>query len=437
MTTAPAPAPAGEKPSAPAAEGTAPEQEAIVYEEVPNEELAAVKAFGDRLAALITAKDLEQANALVDLESLESRVFRKLPHTAEIAAQRKGFADSMKETGFVGQIANGPTACLAAREQDGDLTVVLRCLPTTGGAIYTDAILRRDSDPENPFRVVDLFHYMFGFTSSEAGREALAVELKDASIAATALDLEKDEVAPVLAVRAKVNAGDAKGALELYRALPGELKESRTAYLDYLRSLQADLSTPETRKEFLSAIDHAPKVLGGAITPMLVLDLHIAAQDWDAAEAALTDSAEILGGDGFLEVLKGNVQLMAGRDDAAAASAEAAQKLEPDLIPLIDLRLGVSCRKGDFPAIVKELRALKERFGRALLAADLNHPQYEAFLKSPEYTAWAAENPAPAAAPTTGTGPASSPAPAAAPAPSPAPGSETAPAQTPAPAANQ
>ncbi|MGD9746391.1 MAG: hypothetical protein AB7I98_06270 [Verrucomicrobiales bacterium] len=360
------------------------------------EEFGRLKTFGDDLAALLNTRQLEQANAFVDLAAVEARVFDGLELPGMLEGARKGFTDSLRQTGLLTQISTGNFTCLRARERDGVPVLLMRGFPPDGGVNYLDLVVRRDGDS---FKVMDIFNYMFGSYVTSEARQAMASMLNDTSLLSRALGIPsestKEQLLAIQKVTNRVKEGAFDEAVAAYHALPEKSRHMRVTFIAYLQSLQMLQGKPENIRyeaEYLEALEAAPGILKDATTELLGLDVHIIKKNWQGVYAALAKVAEVVGGDPFLHVLKGNVQILEGDLDGAAESVAAAEAEEPDLLALVDLRLAVCCGREDFPGVVKELRGLKERFGSVLLAKDLTEPQFEAFLRSPEYQSWEAEN---------------------------------------------
>ncbi len=385
-----------EIPSLKASPQNPPQGNALQDVPLSEEEFVRLKTFGDDLAALLNARQLDKANAVVDLAAVEARVFDGLALPGMMGGARKGFTDSLRQAGLLTQISTGTITCLRTRERDGVPVLLMRVFPPDGGVNYLDLVVRRDGDS---FKVMDIFNYMFGSYVTNEARQAMASMLNDTSLLSRALGIPsestKEQLLAIQKVTKSVKEGAFGEAVEAYRALPEKSRNMRVTFISYLQSLQMLQGEPENslyEAEYLQALEAAPGILKDATTELLGLDVHIIQKNWQGVYSGLEKVAEVVGGDPFLHVLKGNVQILEGDLDGAAESVAAAEAEEPDLLALVDLRLAVCCRREDFPGVVKELRGLKERFGSVLLAKDLTETQFEAFLLSPEYKSWEAEN---------------------------------------------
>lgn len=353
-----------------------------------------MKAFGDELAELINTQQLEAANDLTDVRALEGRVFDSMDLPAGFQEARSGFRTGVESTGLLTQVANGQLSCLKAHQRDGHAAVLMRVLPNDGGVNYIDLLLRREGDS---YRVVDIFNYLFGSHVSSEARQAMSTILQDTNLVGKILGVPSaDSQAQMKAIQSQMNkmrSGDYQGSVEDYRGLPEKTQETRVAFVTYLQCLQMLQSTDAAlEEEYLRALERAPGILKDSATELLALDMRILRKDWPAVYEGLERIRTTVADDPYLTLLKGNVQILEGDIAGAERSAEEVAAREPELVPLIDLRLAVHCARKDHAAVVLELRGLKERFGSVLLAEDLTEPQYEAFLASPEYKAWEEEH---------------------------------------------
>lgn len=82
------------------------------------EEFVRLKTFGDDLAALLNARQLDKANAVVDLAAVEARVFDGMALPGMMGGARKGFTNSLRQTGLLTQISTG-SHHLFAGEREG------------------------------------------------------------------------------------------------------------------------------------------------------------------------------------------------------------------------------------------------------------------------------------------------------------------------------
>ena len=81
--------------------------------------------------------------------------------------------------------------------------------------------------------------------------------------------------------------------------------------------------------------------------------------------------------------------------DGDQATAESclieAEKLEPDLVDLGDLRLQSCALKRDFAGVVSELLRFARKYkGHGITPRMLTEPVFDEFKKSPEFAEWAA-----------------------------------------------
>jgi tetratricopeptide (TPR) repeat protein len=93
---------------------------------------------------------------------------------------------------------------------------------------------------------------------------------------------------------------------------------------------------------------------------------------------------QAVGGDPYLNVLRGNAHAAAGRFAAARTAHEAAIKAEPDLTEAYTARISLALMEKNHEDTLKWLKAVVEQ--RGIQIKDLTKvPEYAEFVTSPQY----------------------------------------------------
>ena len=110
---------------------------------------------------------------------------------------------------------------------------------------------------------------------------------------------------------------------------------------------------------------------------------------YDEAIQAATRVDEAVGGDPYLHVLRGWIYYQQGKMADVMRCIALADQEEPGMTEAIDLKLTYYAKTGDHAALVQELKDFQIEYGTRLGRAELSQePQYEEFLKSPEFEAY-------------------------------------------------
>jgi hypothetical protein len=148
------------------------------------------------------------------------------------------------------------------------------------------------------------------------------------------------------------------------------------------------------------------------------VDAFLLRGEHDKSLAALDRLEKAVGGDMFLDVMRGNILFAKGDTDAAKRHGNKAIKADPSLYAGHDLLLTIALKENDHAETARRLAVFQDRFNMDF--GDLSGAEgMAAFRQSPEYKAWlnrkrgAAGQTAPGAAqPERGSAPAAEKAPA-------------------------
>lgn len=346
--------------------------------------------FAMQVGKAVGASNLEAMSAQVDFDAFSARVFAD---TSLPLPMRVGFTTAMKDKkgGLLAQLASSQMKMLRFHERDGFPAVTMRLLPPTGGVNYFDLLVRKDGDS---FKVVDLYGYLFGSYSSAESRQAMVLmQEQDTNAIARVLGIssgDKKSVDLLLNMFRQMGNHDPRSVQHTYEQLPPAIQKTRPAFVANLQALQALQSQPEYAAIYAHALENARTILGtDASTDLLLVDLYFINKDYQGVQRCMANVRKVVGEDAYLHHLSGMAAIKANDVKSAEASLAVAEKLDPTLSALVDLRLQVRAAKGDFAGVVAELQRFTKTTGTKLTPAMLGEPVYDAFKKSPEFTEWA------------------------------------------------
>jgi len=130
---------------------------------------------------------------------------------------------------------------------------------------------------------------------------------------------------------------------------------------------------------------------GDPAVDLMCHDSHMIAERYDEALAGCDRIAKAVGGDPYLDVVRGNILVAANKPDEAAKRAEQALAAEPELKELVQLlQADIALAKEDYPALAKPLRTLETEHGRDMSGVTTDEA-YADFRESSQYQQWAKE----------------------------------------------
>ena len=357
------------------------------------EEKVKANAFALKLIAALENQDAAQVRAAVDEQELAEEVFHGLNSDADM---RKGFIDGMNQTpgGMLGNLMGQRGHLVRHHVREGIPVVTLRFLDQNAAASYVDLFLKRDG--KGGFIGLDLYNYLFGTRVTAESRRAVAMMLgPDTSTLAQILGIptaeSRETAVQFTGYTQSLQSGDFRAVVEKYGRLKPALQNLPFTYSIYIQALQ-QLSTtqPEMNETYAQALEKARGILGEDVTiDLLLVDMHFIRGDMQAARADVERALKTIGDDSYLYHLVG---LMCARtDDLAGAEAALAkaEKIQPDLIDLVDLRMMILAMKKDYAGLVKMMQDFSAKTGAELTPELLGEKVYDGFKKSPEFTKWA------------------------------------------------
>ncbi len=355
---------------------------------------AALMLFGEGLAEMVTDNDGKAVLQQLDTEAVADRVFSQMKSLSSNGEARSGVLKGLSKShgGIFKTMMGQDVRCLRIRERDGIPSLLMRVSDLEGGLNFIEALVRSEGDS---FRIVDLYTWLLGSYVSEEVRRALVLGMKDPGLLATIFgvhrfDKEIGEAFEKLGVLHK--NGELKKVIECLDELSPEYQDNRTFFIFRIQTLMALQGDPEYEKPYYAALQKAPAILGeGSATELLLIDLLMMDEDFLAADQAMERLSKRLGGDALLDVYRGLLKFQQGDVDGAEVMLSQAEKVEPDLPDLVDLRLPIYARRKNFAALVNELRAVQELTDQKLTDQELADPEFAEFLESTEFQDWMKE----------------------------------------------
>jgi tetratricopeptide (TPR) repeat protein len=183
-------------------------------------------------------------------------------------------------------------------------------------------------------------------------------------------------------MRKAFEAGNLPGVVTLYKRLPPELRESKPIMIMYLVAAQTDDA------EYVRGLDGFRRLFpGDPAIDFLSIDYFTVKKDYDRVLRCIASVQAATGGDPYLDVLRAEALVAAGRLKEARSAAEKAIRDEPDLADGYWSRITMALREKNHKDTLAWLKKLVEKTGTEVKdLADLD--EYKDFVRSPEYAAW-------------------------------------------------
>jgi tetratricopeptide (TPR) repeat protein len=345
-------------------------------------------AFGRQIASWLSTHDLAAFEESLDLQALLDRV-------------TNGFDLSGKEasdfqSGLISGMKNGVFRDLGGVRQAHFLRVVQRPegkraivrIHLKFGVNYSEFICTRQADGK--LKWVDEFNYSSG--------DMLSISLRNDALPMIA-DLKKGaldrltnsesdyakHVPEIARATSLFRAGKPAEAESLLKALPVEVQTNHAVLVVRLQVAQA-----VSESDYLEVIQDWEKAYpNDSALALISIDGDIMRKNFTGAIAHVDLLDRMVGGDPYLDCIRGNIYVAAKNYPMAKQSANAALEADPHLATAYDILLGASLAEGDFNETAEVLERVERVFPHADMAKSIKgDPAFAKFLLSPAYAKW-------------------------------------------------
>jgi tetratricopeptide (TPR) repeat protein len=389
------PASPKEKPASPEEPPAGPEEQLQQYPSPTAEEAA---RFASALSEVIYIADLKLWEGIIDWDAFMELSFAGIEIADRSrAAFAEGFVGQMKSRGgILGQVhqalgENGSYELVRVHEVDGRQRALFRMLTSEGALNYHDYILIRDEQGRP--RAVDFYVHLSGENFSTTVRrmiQQLAADEKRTffdRLTGTEQGFLKN-VQQLQEMTQRVQQGDAAGALEVYQAMPDEQQKDKLALIQRYAAATLLPDEEKARGELEATYEVFRKEFPNDVClDFMAIDYHIAREEYEQTLKAVDRLDQAIGGDGYLQEMRGNIHFQAGQLDKAAELFEKAIAALPERQSGYFCLIGVALEKKDFEAMLAGLKRLDQTI--EMQWHDLTEvPEYADFVASPYYKQW-------------------------------------------------
>jgi hypothetical protein len=322
-----------------------------------------------------TAAFIERSFGEFDLGWLEKSVIQR------------GMSGQMSLTGFVLEnvSAAGSYTFLRLHTVDGETRALMRVVTSTGELNYHDIVLGYGLSRD--VMIKDVFTYRIGALTSgiisEYFRHTMESDDHPPAGAPPSLLQAIDTMAR------RRDDGEHASAIEYFMSMAPEDRRTKIG-LRILLSLGGAESTEAYRRAIDEYLHHHPRDTGAAI---LRIDRAIIEKDFKGTIAAIDGLNTIVGGDPYLEHLRGWAMTATGDTVGGLARMRKGIDAEPKLQRLYWPYIDVLVAQGKYPEAGKVLSELSEKTNASNDDIDYelmmrSSPDYDRFRASPGFAEW-------------------------------------------------
>lgn len=343
----------------------------------------ALVAFAKEIEKGLAAGRGKAFDSRVDLGALVDKATARVQAPPQMAAGfGKGLTDNFT---FGDQIvkelqADGASyKFLRLKRVDGETRALFR-LVGPNGINYHELTL--DTTGPRP-RVTDVYIYITGESLSQTFRRAfLQMAMSEARGKAAAEEFMA-EFEKVRQMAALTREGNGAEAMAVYNTMSPKTQAQKIVQVSRVMAA-ANLDEKlyaEVMEDYRNRFKDDPTV------DLVSIDAHFLRGDFEQATAAVDRVDKAVGGDPYLEVMRGSFSLAQGKTDEAKARAQKALKAEPGLYQAYDLLLSVSLAQKDHAETARLLGVFEDKFGMEF--GDLSNVEdFKPFRQSDAYRKW-------------------------------------------------
>lgn len=353
------------------------------------------QAFVDRVLAVVKG---QAQGDLIDPEI----VFAKVADLTETpSAKRRSFIDTAKQGYFTNTVASNIAAPVKAggsfdfirySQRDNVETAIFRLIRAdTAFAYYEFALPAKESI--STLLAPDVYIYVNSQWLSQISADIM---LQIGAVESPSLlnklfrssGLGSSDAKKLSKIIASSRAEKWKEVISTYEELPKEMRQSKVCLMFRFKAASS-LSDPS---EITAVIEDLRKFCpNDPGIEILSLDYYTLRKEYGKAMRAIDSLDRSVGGDAYIDVLRGNISLQANDFDQAIASGKRALEKEPSLLAAYDVVALSAQAKGDFAEVVTYMKVLQSR-GVITPDSIAGVPDFAPFVASGEYKAWKAES---------------------------------------------
>ena len=357
----------------------------------PKITLAEARTVGKKLQAAVEANDAEMVLRLIDLDNL---IRHGMPDHLKGTQQEKQIVASFRSKfneAFVRNLNAGDYQFLRASKTPNGAQSVMRLIPPDDSLNYHRLVLGRNA--QNEACVVDMFVYTAGEPLSHIIGRLIAQSMPNTKSPDAKATQSVKKMREMLVA---IQEGNPANALAIYDSMHPKWQQQKT--IMQTRILAANKVTisnlqkgqpmgddyRKAVKDFQQAFPNAENLA------LILIDLYIFNEDFKQAHAAVDQLDKQIGGDPYLNLLRGNIALEQGKKQAGKNFyTQLINDMPKNTTPYTSLA-DLALIDKDFKEVTRLLISAEEntdiRFEPDFNGADA----FNDYVASPEYEKWKA-----------------------------------------------
>lgn len=355
--------------------------------------LVDAEEFGQSLEAALLEGDRSYFSGLIDMNRIANTAMENtgLSKSKKDSA-KAGMMDALKSMGFFEQVhqvveIGGSYEMLRARSQGDRTTVVMRLSFPDGGVNYHELYLINSGQG---IRIEDIYVFLSGELITETmERVILQMLSRDKSFIERLQGKQSDmakHMADVGQMTALMQAGEFERVNAIYQSLPKSIQNEKSMLL-----IQLSASQYTDEKLYLETIERFERHYPNDPSLNLVsIDGYAMREEYDKALACIDRLEKSLGGDEYLNDLRGNLMTLQGNFKEAEAIFLKQVEDDPNNPNGHWNMLTLKVTAKEFFSALKWMRILRDQ--HQVDFSQIESTDYYAdFVKSPAYQVWISE----------------------------------------------
>ena len=355
----------------------------------PKITLAEARTVAKKLQAAVEANDTEMVFRLIDLDNL---IRHGMPNHLNGTQQEKQIVAGIRsnfDKGYIRNLNAGDYQFLSVSETPDGAQAMMRLIAANGGLNYHRLVLGRNT--QNKPCVVDLFVYLSGEPLSHTFGRLITQSMPSTnSPNAKARQAAKQFQDMSMAVR----SGNPAQALAIYDSMQPKWQQQKTimqtrimaASQVAVSNARKGLPMGDGYRKAVQDFQHAfPNAENLALT---LIDFHHLNKDFKQARAAVDQLDKQVGGDPFLNLLRGNLAFAQGKKQAAKDFyIQLIKDMPKNVTPYTSL-IGLAMADKDFKEVTRLLISAEENTD-IRFEPDFNGANdFKDYIASPENEKW-------------------------------------------------
>ena len=362
---------------------------------ISSTDAAAGRSLAEAFVGQVNGGDVAAASVRIDWAAILIEATRGIGETGPGADLRRQFVnqflqDLEESGGLVAQVSQvveqgGGYKFLRMYDQ-APLRGVVRLLPPAGGVNYHTLYFAEDDEGQH--RIVDIGVAVSGERLTQTLRRGFLALLAESEgdwspFLTETEQLYAEHVTDLRAMAVALSQEELGRVDGLYGELPSALQRDHGVLMLRLQSARV-----RGVSEFAAALAAMRGDSESSVAANLfAIDGWLQLNRPDAALESIELIETAVGGDPYLQVVRGDVQYRAGNLEAAELAARRAIEEDPDLQNAYWQLTTISLDQGDFETTADMLTRIAQRFD--IEFQDLRDvPEYNEFVRSAEYRAW-------------------------------------------------